>query len=260
VHARNRAWQCLIGWIVTLWSLSATAAEARLYEPFAGNYRVAGDHIIGINPFIMDDGTRVMLIADYSSGVVRRLFPVASAEFIMGPGFNTPKPAELTVRFTLDPRHNATALTLRHSDGKQIVAERVALKREEVSFKGINAQLAGTLILPPTQGPHPAIVLLHGSGPLTRYSFGPYPNFFSSLGLAVLIYDKRGTGNSTGLRLDASTGNLMTFSKYPDELAGDALAAMRFLQERDDIDPKRIGFWGSSEGGMLTTQVAASSP
>jgi pimeloyl-ACP methyl ester carboxylesterase len=51
----------------------------------------------------------------------------------------------------------------------------------------------------------------------------------------------------------------MTFSKNPDELAGDALAAMRFLQERDDIDPKRIGFWGSSEGGMLTTQVAARS-
>jgi uncharacterized protein len=260
VHARIRGSLCLIA-LVAFWSLSATAAEApaRPFDNYAGNYRVSSDRIIGINPFIMDDRTSVMLIADYSSGVVRRLFPVAGTEFVMGPGFNTPAPAELTVRFTLDQQGNATAMSLRQADGKQSVAERIVLKREEVTFQGVEAQLAGTLILPPTKGPHPAIVLLHGSGPLTRYSFGPYPNFFSSLGLAVLIYDKRGSGNSTGLRLDASTGIAMKESRFPDELAGDALAAMRFLQQRADIDPKRIGFWGSSEGGMLTTQVAARS-
>lgn len=126
-------------------------------------------------------------------------------------------------------------------------------------FEGAKARLSGTLIVPQAKGPHPAIVLLHGSGPLTRYSFGPYPHFFSSLGLAVLIYDKRGTGKSTGVRTDASTGAAMTRAHYPDELAEDALAAMRVLQGRSDIDPKRIGFWGSSEGGMLTTQVAARS-
>jgi pimeloyl-ACP methyl ester carboxylesterase len=260
VHARIRGWRWLIA-LVALWSLSATAAEApaRLFDNYAGNYRVSSDRIVGINPFIMDDRTSVMLIADYSSGVVRRLFPVEGTQFVMGPGFNTAAPAELTVRFTLDEQGSAKAMSLRQADGKQSVAERVALKREEVTFQGVEAQLAGTLILPPTKGPHPVIVLLHGSGPLTRYSFGPYPNFFSSLGLAVLIYDKRGTGNSTGLRLDASTGIAMRNSRYPDELAGDALAAMRFLQQRADIDPKRIGFWGSSEGGMLTTQVAARS-
>jgi pimeloyl-ACP methyl ester carboxylesterase len=51
----------------------------------------------------------------------------------------------------------------------------------------------------------------------------------------------------------------MTNSRYPDDLAADALAAMRLLQQREDIDPQRIGFWGSSEGGMLATQVAARS-
>jgi hypothetical protein len=261
MHARIRRWQCLIGLVVALWSLAAAAAETTPwpFDAYAGNYRVSSDRIIGINPFIMDDGTRVMLIADYSSGVVRRLFPVSGSEFAMGPGFNAATPAELTVRFTLDERGNAKAMSLRQSDGAQSTAERVALKREQVTFQGIDAQLAGTLILPPTKGPHPAIVLLHGSGPLTRYSFGPYPHFFSSLGLAVLIYDKRGTGSSTGLRLDASTGIAMRDSRFPDELAGDALAALRFLQQRTDIDPKRIGFWGSSEGGMLTTQVAARS-
>ncbi len=120
--------------------------------------------------------------------------------------------------------------------------------------------LAGTLTTPATQGPHPAIVLLHGSGPLTRYSFGPYPHFFASLGSAVLTYDKRGTGGSTGTLMDASTATLDDpAAYYPDDLTSDALSALNFLKGREDIDARKIGFWGSSEGGMLTTQVAARS-
>jgi pimeloyl-ACP methyl ester carboxylesterase len=74
-----------------------------------------------------------------------------------------------------------------------------------------------------------------------------------------LIYDKRGSGTSTGVRIDASTGTAMTASFYPDDLVGDALAALRLLQQRGDVDAGRIGFWGSSEGGMLATQVASRS-
>jgi hypothetical protein len=214
---------------------------------------------MGVDPFIMDDGTSALLISDYSSGVVRRLFPVSETEFVMGAGFSAASPVELRVRFTLDAQGDVTGISLRHADGTQGTGQRVRLKREELMFQGADASLAGTLIIPPTKGPHPAIILLHGSGPLTRYSFGPYPHFFSSLGLAVLIYDKRGTGVSTGVRMDASTGTAMTSSRYPDDLAADALVAMRLLQQREDIDPKRIGFWGSSEGGMLATQVAARS-
>jgi pimeloyl-ACP methyl ester carboxylesterase len=75
-----------------------------------------------------------------------------------------------------------------------------------------------------------------------------------------LIFDKRGTGDSTGTRLDASTGALdspPTDYHYPDSLLEDALAAFRFLRSREGIDPKQVGLWGSSEGGMLTTQAAA---
>jgi pimeloyl-ACP methyl ester carboxylesterase len=240
------------------WLDSAMAAEVRNPLAYAGNYRVSAKHFIGIDPFVMDDGTHALLISDYSSGVVRRLFPVSETQFVMGAGFNADAPVELTILFTLDAHSNAKSMSLRYADGAQSVARRVALKREEVTFQGADSRLAGTLIVPPTKGPHPAIILLHGSGPLSRYSFGPYPHFFSSLGLAVLIYDKRGVGGSTGVRTDASTGAAMTQSRYPDELAADALAAMRLLQQRRDIDPKRIGFWGSSEGGMLATQVAAS--
>ena len=58
--------------------------------------------------------------------------------------------------------------------------------------------------------------------------------------------------------MDASTGILMKADDYyPNDIANDALTAFRFLQARKDIDQKRIGLWGSSEGGMLATQVAA---
>jgi uncharacterized protein len=233
-----------------LWSAAALCSAQDAYY---GNYRVSADHQLGITPFITDNGEKAVLISDYSSGLVRRLFPTSDSEFVMGPGFNSSSPVELTVRFAKE------GMTLRRADGTQTFAQRVPLQTEEVAFQGAEANLAGTLITPATKGPHPAIILLHGSGPLTRYSFGPYPHFFTSLGLAVLIYDKRGTGASTGIRTDASTGTAMTSTFYPDELARDALAALRLLQQREGIDPKRIGFWGSSEGGMLALQVAARS-
>lgn len=235
---------------------TATSADVSYF----GNYRVNGN-LMGIDRFIMDSGEKAVLISDYASGVVRRLFPVneSEAEFVMGPGFNTQSPVELKVRLVKDDQGVVTGLKLHHTDGTESDATRVPLRRRQVFFEQANAKLSGTLILPNSKGPHPAIVLLHGSGPLTRYSFGPYPHFFSSLGLAVLIFDKRGTGESTGLRMDASTGTVMKPARYPDDLANDALAALHVLQQHPDIDPKRIGLWGSSEGGMLATYVASKS-
>lgn len=239
--------------------LAQPQAHAKTTDAYYGNYRISQHHQIGIDRFIMDSGEDAVLIADYSSGVVRRLFPVAPDRFVMGPGFNTASPAELTLTFQSDAQGSVKRVALRNAAGTEQLAERVPLLEERVSFQNADAKLEGTLFRPAGKGPHPAIVLLHGSGPLTRYSFGPYPHFFTSLGFAVLIYDKRGSGSSSGARIDASTGTAMGSSFYPQALMGDALAAMRMLQQHPAIDPKRIGFWGSSEGGMLSMQVAARS-
>ena len=229
------------------------------YDAYRGLYRVAPDHIVGIDAFVNDDGAPTMLFSDYRSGIVRRLFPGRDGEFVMGSSFNEPTPVELTVTFLGNKGDAVTDIVLAPPGAAQSTASRIPLAREEVVFRNGDAKLSGTLIVPEGKGPRPAVVLLHGSGPLTRYSFGPYPQFFASLGFAVLSYDKRGTGASTGTRVDASTGRVMAPEYYPDDLVNDALAAFRLLRERPDIDPKRIGFWGSSEGGMLATQVAARS-
>lgn len=228
-------------------------------DAYQGNYRIAHDHDIGIARFITDAGESVLLFADYQSGVVRLLFPVSETEFVMGPGFAVQSPVELHVGFVKDRLGSVTGISLRSAAGATSVAERVPLVEEVVEIANGDTTLAGILMTPAGKGPHPAIILLHGSGPLTRYSFGPYPRFFASLGLAVLIYDKRGTGASTGTRLDASTGAQapLPAAYYPDDLANDALAVLRFLQRRPEINRNEIGFWGSSEGGMLAMQVAA---
>ena len=232
------------------------------YDEYCGNYRISKDHILGIDRFLLEDaGETTLLISDYQSGVVRRLFQKSEIDFVMGPGFETPSPPELSVRFVTNEKGGFSAISIQPAGGAASGAERFSGRQESITFANGDVTLAGTLMLPATPGPHPTIVLLHGSGPLTRYSFGPYPHFFTSLGLAVLIYDKRGTGFSNGLRLDASTGDLepLPSAYYPDDLTNDAIAALRYLQGRSEINPRRIGFWGSSEGGMLTTQVAARS-
>ena len=140
--------------LATTWVVSAAESESRASGSlaYAGNYRVSGDQLVGIDPFIMDDGTKALLISDYASGVVRRLFPVSETEFVMGVGFNAASPVELTVRFALDRHGDAKGISLRYADGTQSSGERVALKREELTFQGAEARLAGTLIIPPTKG------------------------------------------------------------------------------------------------------------
>lgn len=118
---------------------------------------------------------------------------------------------------------------------------------EEVVFRNEPASLQGTLVLPNGAGPHPAVVFMHGSGPERRGVSFHFADHFARAGVAALIYDKRGAGGSIG-------GHPR--DPYPD-LAGDAVAAVRHLQQHPSIDPDRIGLWGISEGGW-TAPLAAS--
>ncbi|MGB6364299.1 MAG: alpha/beta hydrolase [Thermoanaerobaculia bacterium] len=122
-------------------------------------------------------------------------------------------------------------------------------QQEEVVFQGAGEWLAGTLLLPPGDGPHPAIVLVHGSGADTRHAYRPVAHLFAQAGIAALFYDKRGTGDSTGNWFKAGLN----------ELAGDAVGAVSYLGCHQAIDAGRIGLWGISQGGWISTIAAAES-
>jgi len=115
----------------------------------------------------------------------------------------------------------------------------------EVEFHSGDVQLAGTLVLPSAPGPYPAIVFLHGSGPVTRDGALPYAERYARLGFASLAFDKRGTGQSGGAWTSASL----------EDLARDAVAAIEFLKGRPEVDGERIGFWGVSQAGWVATQA-----
>lgn len=112
--------------------------------------------------------------------------------------------------------------------------------------------LAGTLSLPDGPGPHPALVVLHSASGGTR-DYPYYHHLTERLpraGIAVLVFDRRGSGESGG---DFETADFET-------LAADGAAAADALAARPDIDPARIGVYGISQGSWIAPIVAARRP
>ena len=116
-----------------------------------------------------------------------------------------------------------------------------------VSIPGPAGRLEGALFLPDGPGPHPAIVLVHGSRHDSRLDYVHEARFFATHGIAVLAYDKRGTGGSEGVLEEANF----------DFLAHDAIAAARYLRARPEVDSTRVGLWGIGEGGWIAPLAAA---
>ena len=129
-------------------------------------------------------------------------------------------------------------------------------RQEEVTIQNGAIILAGTLTVPATPGAHPAVVLITGSGPQNRDEevFGIRPfrmiaDHLTRAGIAVLRCDDRGVGGSTGSVPRSTTA----------DFAEDALAQVRYLEARPDIDKAHIGLLGHNEGGLVAPMVAATS-
>ena len=116
--------------------------------------------------------------------------------------------------------------------------------------------LTGTLSLPPGKGPFPAVLFITGSGPEDRDEqvFGHKPFLVVSdalvrAGIATLRFDDRGTGTSGG------TTKSMTIS----DNASDARAELELLARHPQVDRRRLGIIGHSEGGLIAPMIAADS-
>lgn len=129
-------------------------------------------------------------------------------------------------------------------------------KTENVTFenKESKIKLSGTLTMPSAGKKFPAIVLVSGSGPQDRneelFNHKPFwviADYLTKQGYAVLRYDDRGVGESGG-----DFENATTF-----DFADDANCAVNFLKSIKEIDPKKTGILGHSEGGMVAQIIAA---
>ncbi|MGG2464634.1 alpha/beta hydrolase family protein [Streptomyces sp. RGM 3693] len=118
---------------------------------------------------------------------------------------------------------------------------------ESVEFRSAGLTLHGTVTAPAgAAGRRPGIVLVHGSGPEKRAKYQAEVQAMARAGFVVLSYDKRTTGYS------------LTQRSYA-QLAEDALAGVRLLSRRADVDPHKIGLWGFSEGGWVAPLAASRS-
>ncbi len=160
---------------------------------------------------------------------------------------------QLGRKYPLDLKKNAAPVTFNRP---QEPVKPYPYREEEVSFRNNveNFDLAGTLTLPEGAGPFPAVVMITGSGQEDRNEavFGHKPflviaDYLTRNGIAVLRYDDRGFGESKG---NAANATSLSF-------ADDAAAAVAYLLERPEINPKKIGLAGHSEGGLIAPIVAS---
>lgn len=132
---------------------------------------------------------------------------------------------------------------------------------EDVTFenKSANITLAGSFTYPKEEGKFPAVVLVTGSGPQDRdetlgggINHKPFlvlADYLTRNGIAVLRYDDRGIGKSKGNFATATSADFAT----------DAEAAVEYLKTRKEVDSKKIGVAGHSEGGLIAPMVAVNS-
>jgi dienelactone hydrolase len=139
--------------------------------------------------------------------------------------------------------------------GRRHGGTRVPVRQEEVRFRSHGIDIAGTLTLPLGTGPFAAAAYVSGSGETLREEAQYLGGYLVSRGIAVLAYDKRGEGESGG-RYPGSLADDETLST----LADDAAAAARFLSAQPDLDRRRIGLFGLSQGGWIIPVAASRTP
>jgi uncharacterized protein len=120
---------------------------------------------------------------------------------------------------------------------------------EEISFLNQDLAFSGTLYLPDRNQPCPAVVVVHpaSGGQKTDPFYHHLKSELPAHNVAVLVFDRRGSG--------ASEGNFETADFK--SLAGDVIAAVEYLQSRDQIDSAKIGLHGTSQGGWIAPIAAA---
>ena len=195
----------------------------------------SGGSIVGV----VDDPYGPARLVDLETGVVHAIYP-SRDHFDVGAGFATRTPPRGKARF----------------DTNGVVIEgarkpRIRLRQLEVRFPAGGATLSGTLTIPAGAGPYPAVAFVTGSGPTTRSYLPELSALLVRHGVAVLNYDKRGTGQSGG----RYPGESPTESTI-DTLARDAAAAVRFLSGRRGLDHTSLGLAGHSQSGWIMPLAA----
>lgn len=217
---------------------------------YVGAYRFRNGDYIVIDRFPNTQDT--LWVTDVKSGETRTIFPRSNTQFTGGPALYVASPTRQTLTFRGD---GVQVVDLDHKSRQSgAFATRSNIRQEEVTFKNGDVTLSGTLLVPTapssSKAKRPALVFVHGSNATWREMYWGLGYLYAARGFAVLAYDKRGVGKSTGNWRESSF----------QDLADDAVAGAKLLQARTDIAANQIGFWGQSQGGWIAPLAASRFP
>jgi uncharacterized protein len=129
-------------------------------------------------------------------------------------------------------------------------------KSEDIEYFNSDNSIkyAGTITIPPGKGPFPAAILITGSGQQDRdetmmghKTFAVIADHLTKQGFIILRVDDRGVGGTTG---DAKNATTADFAK-------DVMVGLDYLKKRPEVNAKKIGMIGHSEGGMIAAMIGA---
>lgn len=229
--------------------LRVRAVDPTSLHRYTGTYQLGHGRVLYL--FVGEIGGKPELTyVDHGSGRIGRLLARSGDTFFAGPAILKDFPVDVEVAFEKDSQGNISGLFWNSGDKPREYAPKVKLwDREEVRFQSGDITLEGTLFKPLSPGPHPAVILVQGSGPVDRQFYTLQAEYLARHGIAALAYDKRGTGKSGGTHATA------TF----EQLAGDVLAAVGMLRGHSDIRASQIGLHGTSQGGWVAPLAASRS-
>lgn len=215
-------------WGISLSTLSATA------QNWSGIYRNAHGSMIGIGEFHEFGPSQILV--DYETGEVGRLIALPDGKTGVGRAIGDPAPPPAHI---LEPTVGGILL-----DGRALQV--LSVDRRPFEIANGTVRLAGELVLPSAR-PTGVLVFVHGSGDGPRRAYDLWTNFFVSRGWAVVVFDKRGSGQSTG---DWHDANFVT-------LASDVRSVLQWTREQKDLAKIPLGLWGASQAGWIIPQLAA---
>ncbi len=130
-----------------------------------------------------------------------------------------------------------------------VPGQRIALDVTETTFDGAGVRLAGRLLMPKGNGKVPIVVIVHGSEDSSALNSYPLQRELPTESIGVFVYDKRGTGASTGVY----TQNYLL-------LANDAIAAVKEAKRLAGKRAGKVGYQGTSQGGWVAPLAAKIEP
>lgn len=212
-----------------------------------GVYRFPDGRLVGVRG--LEEG-RLRYI-DFGTGEAHTMHPAGRDEYRSAADWSSATPVALRYRLIRGAAGDVRRLELRGAAGTLRRAERVRLPSRPANFTNGGVRLHGRLILPETgAGPHAAVVYVQGSDTTAAVSREVLPYYWAANGVAAFVYDKRGTGRTEG-----------AYTQQFSVLAADLAAAVGWLEaQASEVDARRIGAAGFSQGGWVAPLAAAMEP